>query len=421
MTVLAPVTRPTGEPTCSGCDSLVGEYEEGRCASCRQRDRGDDRLVAHDSRGWLKGYERPPAEYPGQPLRARELVEVREPCQCGCGMETVPETTRNDPEPPGASGQSRELVTTIRPSRSAKYSDEDCLQALRDWATEHDGKPPSIRDWNAARRTPNWQTIAKHLGSWNDAIAAAGFEPNTRNNWEQRGSQATGKAHAIGSGERAHPWASAIQKMLDDAGEELEVRFRHELEPWQMELVAGTLGAHVVVDRQAPHCALPCARCDAIEREDAMDTETQVCKQPGCTRDATAKMGPYAGLCDDHAEQARKVRSDTARRSGGGSPRSNGSGMADAVRELLPLARKLDRLQGRLAALSEDSDAKNAVDEAIRRYQGVPSGENLAALNEATKAAAKGQPQREKLAADVDEADRTFKAALTKLARRAAG
>lgn len=35
------------ERQCDTCDRLVAPQEEGRCAFCRMRERGDNRLLAH--------------------------------------------------------------------------------------------------------------------------------------------------------------------------------------------------------------------------------------------------------------------------------------------------------------------------------------------------------------------------------------
>jgi hypothetical protein len=50
-------------------------------------------------------------------------------------------------------------------------------------------------------------------------------------------------------------------------------------------------------------------------------TAVRVCKRPNCDGDATrsAKFGPYAGLCDDCVEAARRQRSAQARGQAGGS------------------------------------------------------------------------------------------------------
>jgi membrane-bound ClpP family serine protease len=102
---------------------------------------------------------------------------------------------------------------------------------------------------------------------------------------------------------------------------------------------------------------------------------------------------------------------------------ANGSGFADQVKALVPLARKVDTARKRLAALPEEPDPKNVVAEAVRRYTAVQSDENLEALSEAVRNAqngSKGQARREKLTDAVAEAEREFKTGLAQLARRAA-
>jgi 2-oxo-4-hydroxy-4-carboxy--5-ureidoimidazoline (OHCU) decarboxylase len=49
-----------------------------------------------------------------------------------------------------------------------RYTDEDLLDAMRSFAAEHDGRPPTA------------PTYARRFGSWNAAIAAAGFDPRFR-------------------------------------------------------------------------------------------------------------------------------------------------------------------------------------------------------------------------------------------------
>lgn len=68
-----------------GCGNGVAPWE-GRCAWCRMQERGDDRLLCHDGRGWPM-------------VTAGPVVLIRQPCGCGCGM-TVEQVTQPRLEPP---------------------------------------------------------------------------------------------------------------------------------------------------------------------------------------------------------------------------------------------------------------------------------------------------------------------------------
>lgn len=51
-----------------------------------------------------------------------------------------------------------------------------CIEALLDWAAQHDGVPPRAIDWRrAAPDHPGQQTIAARFGSWNAGLKAAGL------------------------------------------------------------------------------------------------------------------------------------------------------------------------------------------------------------------------------------------------------
>lgn len=56
------------------------------------------------------------------------------------------------------------------------WSDEQMIRALRTWATEHDGEPPTYKDWNrSAPGHPSHRAVVNRFGSWNNALEAAGF------------------------------------------------------------------------------------------------------------------------------------------------------------------------------------------------------------------------------------------------------
>lgn len=64
--------------------------------------------------------------------------------------------------------------------RGRRWSDQEILDAIRDWADRHDGVPPGWNDWRKADpkgRHPTSMTVWTRCGSWNDALVMAGFEP----------------------------------------------------------------------------------------------------------------------------------------------------------------------------------------------------------------------------------------------------
>ena len=62
-----------------------------------------------------------------------------------------------------------------------RWSDEELLDALREYAADHDGRPPTIAEANdPSRELPVAQTFINRFGGWNAAIAEAGFEPRDR-------------------------------------------------------------------------------------------------------------------------------------------------------------------------------------------------------------------------------------------------
>lgn len=81
-----------------------------------------------------------------------------------------------------------------RSRQATKWTREAILNAIRTWAAEHGGQPPSAIDWNpalaAARgnygqarrfeldsRWPWTNSVVSRFGTWNEAVRQAGFEP----------------------------------------------------------------------------------------------------------------------------------------------------------------------------------------------------------------------------------------------------
>ena len=81
-----------------------------------------------------------------------------------------------------------------------KWTRELILDRIREWAALHDGKPPSVSDWNAYQARyvlhdedrareflladghwPWFTHVVKRFGNWNAAIEAAGYTPNAPN------------------------------------------------------------------------------------------------------------------------------------------------------------------------------------------------------------------------------------------------
>jgi len=66
------------------------------------------------------------------------------------------------------------------------YTDEELLDALREYAADHDGRPPTIAEANdPSRELPVAQTFINRFGGWNAAVEAAGFAPRNRRRSEE--------------------------------------------------------------------------------------------------------------------------------------------------------------------------------------------------------------------------------------------
>jgi hypothetical protein len=65
----------------------------------------------------------------------------------------------------------------------ARWTPEAIVQAVRDWAWQHDGRPPRVEEWhNTGPDHPSSSTVILRMG-WANALAAAGFKPR----WQGRG------------------------------------------------------------------------------------------------------------------------------------------------------------------------------------------------------------------------------------------
>ena len=61
------------------------------------------------------------------------------------------------------------------------WSQDAVITAIRRHARNHRGKPPTLRGWQGAESgRPETATVQRLFGSWNKAIAAAGFAPRNR-------------------------------------------------------------------------------------------------------------------------------------------------------------------------------------------------------------------------------------------------
>jgi hypothetical protein len=95
---------------------------------------------------------------------------------------------------------------------SRGYTNEDLLDALRSFAAEHDGRPPIAPEADDRETDlPTAATFARRFGSWNAAIAAAGFDPRFRRRSDEEllddlreFADETG-AHPTVAAVRAHP------------------------------------------------------------------------------------------------------------------------------------------------------------------------------------------------------------------------
>lgn len=73
-------------------------------------------------------------------------------------------------------GNRLELHAQPRVRRATgSVDDASILRALAEWAREK-GRPPTVAEWSAARRSPSAQVLARRFGSWSAALERAGLE-----------------------------------------------------------------------------------------------------------------------------------------------------------------------------------------------------------------------------------------------------
>ena len=71
-----------------------------------------------------------------------------------------------------------QLIDTENVKYRYRFSDQEIIEVIQKWSIDH-GKIPTAKDFEY--ETPSRMTIARHFGSWNNAIGKAGFD-NTNSN-----------------------------------------------------------------------------------------------------------------------------------------------------------------------------------------------------------------------------------------------
>ncbi|HKI91412.1 MAG TPA: hypothetical protein VJ986_03850 [Gaiellaceae bacterium] len=66
------------------------------------------------------------------------------------------------------------------PRTGFRWTPETVIYAITLWYRQH-SRPPYTSEWDqAGENHPSRQTVARVFGSWNEAMAAAGFKPRPR-------------------------------------------------------------------------------------------------------------------------------------------------------------------------------------------------------------------------------------------------
>lgn len=126
-------------------------------------------------------------DYNARHLATSRAAKAKRTGRCrGCGA-----TTRYN-----GHGEPRvsEWCPACRARQNTKWTREAILNAIRAWAAEHNGQPPTAYDWNPTlaysqgnymrarafehdTRWPYDSTVRGRFGSWNEAIRQAGLQP----------------------------------------------------------------------------------------------------------------------------------------------------------------------------------------------------------------------------------------------------
>lgn len=132
---------------------------------------------------------------------------------------------------PAVSPEPEEAVTVAvegpvevgEPVRRSSFTEQDVIQAIRNWHATH-GTPPTVRDWHKARDGhPAASTVKYLFGTWGNAIEAAGYPRPTR-----------------GRRRTAKPAAEPVKKMPGDVAVPA-VPDRHAVTPIITEIAASPL------------------------------------------------------------------------------------------------------------------------------------------------------------------------------------
>lgn len=153
---------------------------------------------------------------------------------------------------------------------------------------------------------------------------------------------------------------------------------------------------------------VPAAEAAMTERRRpmAIAPAATTCKIDGCEEEPTSRAGIYAGLCDTHRDEARANRQ----------PAGGGSGYVSMVRQLLPLARELDKAKRKLETVGVPQTLRAELQEATSRATAQPNPDNLERLEKAAKALRKAAGKSGPAETAHTEAERKFKLALGAIA-----
>ncbi len=108
-------------------------------------------------------------------------------------------------EPHYTSGENRPRCHKCQSIHQAHWTPDVIVAAIRAWAKTHDGVPPAATNWNWIQALalghpekaeefhasppgtwPSVDTVQRIFGSWNEAIAAAGFLPTSVGRYDRK-------------------------------------------------------------------------------------------------------------------------------------------------------------------------------------------------------------------------------------------